>query len=58
MSTLSQFFGTSATGGGKFRYQEFTSSGTFIPSAGLIANGGQCWVMIIGGGGIAIVLLM
>lgn len=40
-----------ASGGGKLRYQVFTSSGTFTPSAKLLANGGQCLVERIGGGG-------
>lgn len=48
MSNLSDFI---SAGGGKLRYQEFTSSGTFTPSATLIANGGQCFVEAIGGGG-------
>ena len=48
MSNLSQFL---ASGGGKLRYQEFTSSGTFTPSAALLANGGQCYIEAIGGGG-------
>ena len=48
MSNLSQFL---ASGGGKLRYQEFTSSGTFTPSAALLANGGQCYYELIGGGG-------
>ena len=29
---------------------EFTSSGTFTPSAALLANGGQCYYELIGGG--------
>lgn len=48
MSNLSDFI---SAGGGKLRYQEFTSSGTFTPSATLLANGGQCFVEAIGGGG-------
>lgn len=48
MSNLSQFL---ASGGGKLFSQEFTSSGTFVPSAGLIANGGKVFVTLIGGGG-------
>lgn len=48
MSQLSQFI---MSGGGKLRYQDFTSSGTFVPSAKLLANGGQCFVTLIGGGG-------
>ena len=47
MSNLSQFL---ASGGGKLRYQDFTSSGTFTPSAALLANGGQCYYELIGGG--------
>lgn len=47
MSNLSDFL---ASGGGKLRYQEFTSSGTFTPSSTLIANGGQCYYELIGGG--------
>ena len=47
MSNLSDFL---ASGGGKLRYQEFTSSGTFTPSAALLANGGQCYYELIGGG--------
>jgi len=48
MSNLSDFL---SSGGGKLRYQEFTSSGTFTPSAALLANGGQCYYELIGGGG-------
>ena len=47
MSNLSDFI---SRGGGKLRYQEFTSSGTFTPSAALLANGGQCYYELIGGG--------
>lgn len=47
MSNLSDFL---SSGGGKLRYQEFTSSGTFTPSAALLANGGQCYYELIGGG--------
>lgn len=47
MSNLSDFI---SAGGGKLRYQEFTSSGTFTPSATLIANGGQAFFELIGGG--------
>lgn len=39
------------SGRGKLRYQDFTSSGTFTPSAELLAKGGQCFVILIGGGG-------
>ena len=45
---ISQFL---SSGGGKLRYQEFTSSGTFTPSSRLIANGGQCFVTALAGGG-------
>ena len=38
-------------GGAKLRYTEFKVSGTFTPSAKLIANGGQCEVLIVAGGG-------
>jgi len=48
MSNLSDFL---SSGGGKLRYQAFTSSGTFTPSAALLANGGQCYIEAIGGGG-------
>ena len=37
--------------GGALRYQEFTSSGLFTPSAALLANGGQVWVRALVGGG-------
>lgn len=47
MSSLSQFIG----GGGKLRYQEFTASGTFNPSAKLLANGGQVFLDLRAGGG-------
>ena len=47
MSLLSDFAG----GGAKFRYQEFTASGTFTPSAKLLANGGQVMLDLRGGGG-------
>ena len=47
MSNLSQFL---SSGGGKLRYQEFTSSGTFTPSAALLANGGRVYYELIGGG--------
>ncbi len=45
---ISQFL---SSGGGKLRYQEFTSSGTFTPSSRLIANGGQCFVTALAGAG-------
>jgi hypothetical protein len=47
MSTLSGLFG----GGLKPKFQEFTSSGTFTPSAGLLAQGGVCFVTCYGAGG-------
>lgn len=37
--------------GGKLRSQDFTSSGTFTPSVGLLAAGGRVWVDLDGGGG-------
>lgn len=37
--------------GGALRYQEFTSSALFTPSAALLANGGQVWVRALVGGG-------
>jgi hypothetical protein len=40
-----------ATGGGKTFQQVFTSSGTFTPSAGLTAAGGNVLAFIVGGGG-------
>ena len=46
MANLSQFMA-----GGKLRYQLFTSSGTFTPSAKLLANGGQVFLEMAGGGG-------
>jgi len=42
--------------GGALRYQEFTSSALFTPSAALLANGGQVWVRALvaaGAGGSA-----
>lgn len=48
MSNLSDFIGG---GAGKLRYQEFLTSGTFVPSAKLLANGGQVFVDLRGGGG-------
>ena len=38
-------------GGGKLRYQDFLASGTFTPSAALLANGGRVYVEMAGGGG-------
>ena len=46
MANLSQFMA-----GGKLRYQLFTTSGTFTPSAKLLANGGQVFLEMAGGGG-------
>ena len=43
-------FGTQFRSGGKLRYQEFLTSGTFTPSARLIAAGGQCMARLVGGG--------
>ena len=37
--------------GGALRYQEFTSSALFTPSAALLANGGQVWIRALVGGG-------
>lgn len=37
--------------GGKLRSQDFTSSGTFTPSIGLLAAGGRVWAELYGGGG-------
>lgn len=37
-------------GGKKLRFQEFTASGTFTPSAKLLENGGECYALAIGGG--------
>lgn len=48
MSVISQFM--AAGGGGKLRFQDFTSSGTFTPSAALLAKGGQVYYELIGGG--------
>lgn len=48
MSNLSEFIG--GGGGGKLRFQEFTSSGTFTPSAALLAKGGRVYYELIGGG--------
>ena len=47
MSNLSEFM---SAGVGKLRYQEFTSSGTFTPSAALLAKGGRVYYELIGGG--------
>lgn len=48
MSNLSDFIG--GGGGGELRFQDFTSSGTFTPSAALLAKGGQVYYELIGGG--------
>lgn len=50
MSNASTFLG-GGTGSGKFRYQVFTSSGTFTPSAALLAAGGQVMIDLRAGGG-------
>ena len=36
---------------GNPRYQDFTASGTFTPSAALLARGGIVTVFAVGGGG-------
>jgi hypothetical protein len=36
---------------GTLKFQDFTASGTFTPSADLLAKGGVCLVILIGGGG-------
>jgi len=51
MSTITGLFGSTGGGGLKPKFQEFFSSGTFTPSAGLLAQGGICQVTLIGGGG-------
>ena len=48
MSFLTQFISGS---GAKFKSQIFTSSGTFTPSAGLLAAGGVVALRMAGGGG-------
>ena len=48
MSNLSDFIG--GGGGGELRFQDFTASGTFTPSAALLAKGGQVYYELIGGG--------
>jgi len=45
MSSTSQFFG-----GKSLKFQEFLSSGTFTPSAALLAAGGNVTVLLVGGG--------
>lgn len=47
MSSASDFLG----GGGKIRYQDFTSSGTFTPNTKLLSRGGQVLVLLVAGGG-------
>ena len=47
MSNLSDFI---SAGGGELRFQDFTSSGTFTPSAALLAKGGRVYYELIGGG--------
>lgn len=58
MSTLSQFFGSSSSGGGKWKSQTFLSSGTFVAPAGvevvrvlLVGGGGGGYNDVDGGGG-------
>lgn len=50
MGKLSQQFFLQGGGGKKLRFQEFTASGTFTPSAKLLEAGGECYVLAIGGG--------
>lgn len=50
MSNLSEMFPI-VGGGGELKQQEFLSSGTFTPSAELLAKGGWVWVYLVGGGG-------
>jgi hypothetical protein len=50
MSLLSQFAPFTPGGATKLRSQEFTSSGTFTPSATLLANGGVVFVFLVGAG--------
>lgn len=47
MIFASDFLSTS----GNFKWQLFTSSGTFIPSAELLAKGGNVLVLLVAGGG-------
>ena len=44
-------FAPASSGGSKQRFQEFLTSGTFKPSAGLLAAGGVVEVLLVGGGG-------
>ena len=50
MADLTDFFGSGGGGGLTPKFQEFNSSGTFTPSAGLIAAGGYIEVFLVGGG--------
>jgi len=51
MSSFSDFFPAAGGGGGGIpKYQEFTSSGTFTPTQGLIDAGGRVAFIIVGGG--------
>lgn len=51
MSTITGLFGSSGGGGLKPKFQIFSASGTFTPSAGLLAAGGNITVKLWGGGG-------
>ena len=51
MAELTDFFGSGGGGGLTPKFQEFNSSGTFTPSASLIAAGGYIEVFLVGGGG-------
>jgi len=44
-------FSTFSPVGSVVKYQEFTSSGTFTPSAALVAQGGYVNIILVGGGG-------
>ena len=51
MSNFTDFFPAAGGGGGGIpNYQEFTSSGTFTPTQGLIDAGGRVAFIIVGGG--------
>ena len=39
-----------AGGGGALKFQDFTASGTFVPSQKLLDNGGTVQVVMYGGG--------